>query len=174
MTTSNATVFHQDIIGFFFNYFSNFLFYEPRELFNECAYYHNHRKYGLSTVIFLPLMKIDNDQWEMTGKKIQIVLKKTRLKSIPYPVELKDTLITSNYHDRLRERIGVLQELIDEIHPCQHCGTSLMPRTCRTNDLKRTKFVSLQCPSCYKFTSTTFGVGLKTRLHRNLKKTRTH
>jgi len=174
MTINNAVTFYQDAIGFFFNYFSNFKFFAGNPLHSECAYYYNYPKYGLSIVVVLPLINTANNKWVFTGKKIKVSLKKTRLKTTPYLVELTDTLITSNYHDRLRERIGVLQELIDEIHPCQHCGASLMPRTCRTNDLKRTRFVSLQCPSCYKFTSTTFGIGLKTRLHRNLKRTRSH
>ena len=175
MQKDNVAIFHENIVGFFFNYFSSFEFFGGIPgIHNECAYYYNYRKYGLSIVVNLPLVQIDDNKWDMTGKKIQISLKKTRVKTIPYLIELTDTLISPNYHDRLRERIGVLQELVDEIHPCQHCGTLLTPKMCRTNDLKRTRFVSLQCPSCYKFTNTTFGVGLKTRLHKNLKKTRSH
>ena len=172
MKPDNALVFYQDIIGFFFTHFSTFEFFAGNPLHNECAYYYNYRKYGLSIVVVLPLVNITDSKWAMTGKKIKISLKKTSTKTTPHIVELTDTLITSNYYDRLQERISILRELIDEIHPCQNCSTSLIPRTCRTNDLKRTRFVSLQCPSCHKFTSTTFGVGLKTRLHRNLKRTR--
>lgn len=174
MKSNNAATFHQNIVGFFFNYFSNFEFFGGSPLHNECAYYYNYRKYKLSIVVKLPLEQIDDNKWDMTGKKIQISLKKTRSNTTPHLIELTDTIINDNYHDRLRERIGVLQELVDEIHECQKCasGPFLIPRTMRKNDLIRTRYVALWCPTCHHYTWTTFGIGLKTRLHRNLKKTR--
>ncbi len=176
MKPNNANTFYQDIVGFFFNHFSNFEFFAGNPVHNECAYYHNYRKYGLSIVVVLPLTNIDDNNWAMTGKKIQISLKKTREKTTPHIIELTDTLITSNYHDRLRERIGILKELVDEIHQCQKCDSKafLVPKTMRRNDTKRTWYVALWCPACHHYTWTTFGVGLKTRLHKNLQRIRTH
>ncbi len=172
MPHQDASVFQQEIMGFFFAYFSQFEFFKPMSSRTEYAYYYNYRAYQLSIVVFLPLIRNEDDQLELTDRRMRIVLKKTHHAKKPYLIELTDTLLTASWQDRIRERIGVLQELMAEIHKCDICSVYKIPKISRTNNLKRTMFVSLQCPVCHKYTSTIFGRGLKTRLHRNLKRTR--
>jgi hypothetical protein len=162
----------REIQAFFFSYFGKFQLYTPRFSMKEYAYYHNYRAYGLSIVIILPIIRNLQGELEITSRRLMISLKKTGVDKRPHLVELTDTLLQKNWQDRVRERIGALQELVAEIHKCKTCDVYQMPRVMRTTDLKRTMFVQLQCPKCHKYTPTIYGRGLKTRLHRNLKRIR--
>jgi hypothetical protein len=171
-TATDAQIFLREIQGFFFSYFGNFEFYSPPDTMTNYAYFYNYRAYGLSIVVFLPIIRNKSGDLTLTQRKIIIALKKTGVKKRPYLIELTDTILTKNWQDRVRERISTLRELVAEIHKCKICDAYQMPRVMRTADLKRTMFVQLQCPTCHKYTPTIFGRGLKTRLHRNLKRTR--
>lgn len=172
MMDQNTKIFWQEIQQFFFTYFSKFSLYSPPYPNSPYVYYYNYRAYSLSIVVFLPLIKDRDGELKMTSRSVQIALKKTNDTKVPYLIDLTDTLLTESWEDRIRERIGVLRELITEVHKCGTCGVYKIPRISRTNNVKRTMFVSLQCPTCHKYTSTIFGRGLKTRLHRNLKRIR--
>lgn len=173
MAQQNAEVFQREIMGLFFAYFGNFILYEPRRIHSPFVYYYNYKKSGLSIVVFLPLVRNKDWQTEMTDDKIRISLKKTNDPSTPHLVELVDTRLIKGWEDRIRERVGILKELVEtEVHKCDDCNVVKIPKTMRRNNLERTWFVGLQCPKCHKYTWTIFGRGLKTRLHRNLKRRR--
>jgi len=139
------------------------------------AYYRNFSVVGVSIVIFLPLFKNKQNEQDILSRRIiSVVVKKIGKKGPPYLIELTDTMIKGSWRDRLHERVNILLELMEtQIHKCDKCHVYMIPKTCRSRkDNKRTQFVSTQCPKCYKYKPTEFGLGLKTILHRNLKKKR--
>lgn len=167
----NTQVFLRQIEDFFSENFSRFKYYESENQKKPCAYYFNYKMYKLSIVTILPLSKNEAGELMMTGRKVQTFLKDMDKEKSKRIIDLQQTILTGGWQTRLRERVSILQELLTEVHKCAECNVYKMPDTYRTKK-DRTLFVSLKCPKCHKYTSTTFGRGTKTILHRNLKKTR--
>ena len=176
MPDTYANRIDSEMIRFFDDYFPRkFIRHIPMYQQTPFAYYHNFHTVGVSIVIFLPLFKDDNDELNIQSKRhIRVVLKQTRKKEPPYLIELTDTMINNSWRDRLQERVSILLELMNtQIIKCPKCNVFMIPKTRRTRkDKKRTQFVTLQCRNCHKYKSTEYGMGFKTILHRNLKKSR--
>ncbi|MEA3322819.1 MAG: hypothetical protein U9Q12_01215 [Patescibacteria group bacterium] len=177
MAQTYAQRVNDEISRFFDDYFPRkFKRYEPVCQNMFFAYYCNFPVIGVSIVIFTPLFKGDNDELSIASKRhIRVVLKETHKAEMPYLIELTDTMIKGLWRDRLNERVSILLELMDtQTIKCDACNIYMTPKTRRTRkDKKRTQFVTMQCPVCYKYKSTEYGMGVKTILHRNLKKKRT-
>ena len=170
MEKQDQSLFQEEIRRFFSTRFPAFKYYEPAGAGVNFAYYLNHLDPKLSIVISLPLRKDEAGRIKMTDRRIGIILKPTGTDKGTGSIELVDTIIDGTWPERLHDRINCLRELIAEIYSCPVCGQYPFPQLCRTNDQKRTLFVALRCPDCHRYTSTTYGIGLKTRLHRDLKR----
>ena len=161
----------RDVSGFFFAYYGMFTLHTPQTTNEKYAYYFNYPNSRLSIVAFLPIVKKCSGEAAIDGQTIQIILKETKSRNKKFLVEMEDVRITSGWQDRVRERIDALKELVEtEVRKCDTCHVVMLPKTMQRREPPHTKFVSLQCPVCHKFTWTVFGRGLKTRLHTNLKK----
>lgn len=167
----NAKVFLRQFEELFALHFSHFTFYAARKPAESYAYYFNYKAYKISIVIFLPLSIDATNDLIMQGRNIRVLLKKSDKTITKYMVELRDTPLIDGWESRLIRKITILQELVSEVHMCQKCNSYKLPGTYRTKK-ERTMFVSLKCQQCHEYTSTTFGRGLKTLLHKNLKRSR--
>ena len=171
MAYHDAAEFLRDMSGFFFAYYGMFTLHTPQNIKEKYAYYYNYPNSRLSVVAFLPVENNSNGDAMLDGQTMQIILKETKSRNKNYLVEMEDVRITDGWQDRVRERIDALKELVEtEVRKCDICNVVMFPKTMQRRDPPHTKFVSLQCPICKKYTWTVFGRGLKTRLHTNLKK----
>ena len=170
MSYNDATELLRDVSGFFFAYFGMFTLHTPQTANEKYAYYFNYPNSRLSIVAFLPIVN-DNGEMKIEGQTMQIILKITKSRDKRFLIEMEDVRMTEGWQKRVRERIDALKELVEtEVQKCDTCHVVMLPKTMQRHEPPHTKFVSLQCPICKRYTWTVFGRGLKTRLHTNLKK----
>ncbi|MFW5884784.1 MAG: hypothetical protein ACOCUF_00930 [Patescibacteria group bacterium] len=138
---------------------SGYQLFFPKVLGVRCAFYKNFPEKNLSIVVFAPCVVVRGGLFEK-GKEIKALLKTTKG---PIRVVLKNTRVQEGWREVLFNKIQSLEALAGEIRRCNACGDYYTPLTC-----KRGKFVSMKCFSCGRWSSTTYGTGLKTRLHKYL------
>lgn len=161
-----------NILTYFRNAHRNFGLYTPQKPFEQqFAFYHNYTKFGLSIVVTLPFTLDDAGKTKMSGAYFDIVLKKTSVRKRANLITLRSTLLSSDYCEHLDKKIAVLQKLILDSKKCKICGRWMHPHVSyRKPPQEKTRFVSFYCQQCNAFTPTTFGIGLKSKLHKYLKK----
>lgn len=171
MQQHSAAELLRDISAFFFAYFGMFKLHNPTKTGGKYAYYFNYPNTRLSIVAFLPITIDKNGQPQIIDQNIAIALKITKSRDKQFLVEMEDVRMIDGWQDRVQERVGALKELVEtEVRRCDTCQVVMHPKTMRRREPPHTKFVSLQCPICNKYSWTVFGRRLKTRLHTNLKK----
>ena len=149
--------------------FEGFKYFEPQRSSKKLVFFRNFEKPRLSIVIILPIIKDSKGGMIFSGKTIKTVLKTTKGKERIY---LKDTLLKTgmtedNWKYVLGEKLSALKELVALVGHCRHCGSMTIPTMCISKE--GVNFVSMRCPGCNRWKNTTYGIGLKTILHKNLK-----
>jgi hypothetical protein len=146
--------------------FSGYKTFELKQGDYRNVFYKNYEKEKLSIVIRPLLKKTDQREAGDLRRKIQVFLKTTRGKE---RVRLKDTILSDGWQNVLYEKIQALEMLIAEMTICNSCGCIPVPVMCKRSE-KGTRFVSTRCAKCNTWINTPFGIGLKTLLHKYLKK----
>ena len=167
-----AAAFLKEVMGFFVQYFPSFIPVKPNARTVRYLFYRNFKKFGLSIVVLTPV-RIKNEELGFipaSSKKIAVELRITKTKRTV--VSLVGTEIHGDWKRILKEKIEILLELLREIKQCDKCGEFMVPRV--NKQLKTgTWFVSLHCRRSSEYRSTTYGIGLKTKLHKFIQHKRT-
>ncbi|MDZ7611922.1 MAG: hypothetical protein U5L10_04120 [Candidatus Moranbacteria bacterium] len=146
--------------GFFEFNFQGFAFYAPKLLGMRCAFYKNFSEKNLSIVVFIPC--VATKKGLIKRGDLDAILKTTKGFN---RVVLKKTQLQNEWSRILFEKVNILENLVEQIDRCGRCENYLIPLTCKGG-----KFVSMKCFSCGRWSSTAYGTGLKTRLHKHLAK----
>lgn len=162
----------EEIKNLFATHFPKFILVEPEGARTRYQFYRNFRNLHLYIIVFTPI-KIEDGKLVFvkdSEKEIDVELRisKTRKTS----VGLIGTRTQNGWQNVLSEKIEALEELLKYVFQCDNCGDFMTPRVSQ-NKKSQTWFVSLYCQNCRKWKSTTYGVGLKTRLHKHLRHQRT-
>jgi hypothetical protein len=168
----DAITFLDEVKSFFVLYFPSFILVEPNDRTIRYLFYRNFRKVGLSIVILTPI-RIEKETIKFipaSAKKIAIELRVTKTKRTV--VALVGTEIHNEWKEILKEKIEALIDLIREIKQCDKCGEFMVPRVSKQKKTG-TWFVSLHCRKCSEYRCTTYGIGLKTKLHKFIQRKRT-
>lgn len=129
---------------------------------------HHYPKYGCKIVIELPYAVNTDGHVVMQGCLIQIYLKKTTVTK-DHHLYLKNIRIGKDTEHILQQRIALLQKLVLDTKKCPRCGQWMFPHISHQKPPReKTRFVSFYCAQCDIFQPTTYGIGLKTELHRRI------
>lgn len=162
----------EEIKDFFTLNFPKFTLVEPEGGRTRYQFYRNFKDLRLYIIVFMPI-KIEDGKLVFikdSEKEIDIELRIGGTKKMS--VGLIGTRTQNGWRSVLTEKIEALEELLRYVVQCDDCGNLMAPRVSQ-NKKSQTWFVSLYCKNCRKWKSTTYGVGLKTRLHKYLKRQRT-
>lgn len=130
------------------------------------SFYAKYPKANASIVVY-PSIKIENGKMVFRTGKLSVMIFNLKTRSMLF--ELKKTY-RKNWKKGISDKVKALKILIDDIKPCEKCGTiPNIQRNFSRKDGKGTKFVSLYCEQCKRYKSTTYGIYLKTFLHKHLK-----
>jgi hypothetical protein len=168
----DAITFLKEIKSFFTNYFPSFIAVDPNNRTIRYLFYRNFKKFHLSIVVLTPI-RIKNGKLEFipaSSKKIAVELRITKTKRTA--VYLIGTELYGDWEKILEDKIKVLIELFKEINQCDKCGEYMTPFVNRQKDTG-IWFVSIRCRRCGEYRNTTYGIGLKQKLHKYLRHKRT-
>lgn len=159
------------IVTHFRTHHRSFRLYTPqRNGERHFEMYHHYAKFNMTIVIVLPLILDNKGELCICGNIFRIMLTDAAIHKTMPPLFLRNTLLTNDWKKSINKKIAILTKLLRDSKRCTSCSQWMKPHISqRKPPHEKTHFVSFYCRKCNVFTPTTFGIGLKTELHKYMK-----
>lgn len=133
----------------------------------QAVFYRAYPEHNLILNVHTPIIHSSPDSIHFTKTKLLTV---SVARSTRICLELRPSRITTGWESVLREKIAVAQATINDMKRCIACNDYPYPKVSVSTkrNAQGTKFVSYHCPRCRKYFGSTFGICLKSTLHKYL------
>ena len=137
------------------------------QLTGEATFYRAYPERNLILNVHIPIIHNTPDSIHFAKKKLITVFVARNTKTC---LELRPSRIITGWESVLKEKIAIVKSTIDDMKRCIICNDYPIPKMSMTmkRNAQGTKFVSYYCPRCRKYFNSTYGVYLKSILHKYL------